>query len=130
MLFGHEGGLATGEGGHLAVGGGNVTDGEDGGLPRHLERGANLDEPVGAARGEKCVSEVVAVGHDAVAAEPDVGDDVGPGFGADGEGPQLSGLRRRCLTPRETFRAQVRLLATRADALDPLDSPHRRAQED
>ena len=30
---------------------------------------------------------------------------------------------------RETFRAQVRLLATRADALDPLDSPGDLAQE-
>jgi DNA-binding MarR family transcriptional regulator len=30
---------------------------------------------------------------------------------------------------RETFRAQVRLLATRAEALDPLDSPHGRRQE-
>jgi DNA-binding MarR family transcriptional regulator len=30
---------------------------------------------------------------------------------------------------RETFRAQVRLLATRADALDPLGSPYGRAQE-
>ena len=30
---------------------------------------------------------------------------------------------------RETFRAQVRLLAIRADALDPLDSPRGRAQE-
>jgi DNA-binding MarR family transcriptional regulator len=29
---------------------------------------------------------------------------------------------------RETFRAHVRLLATRADALDPLDSPRARAQ--
>jgi DNA-binding MarR family transcriptional regulator len=33
------------------------------------------------------------------------------------------------LETRETFRAQVRLLATRADALDPLDSPRGRAQE-
>jgi DNA-binding MarR family transcriptional regulator len=30
---------------------------------------------------------------------------------------------------RETFRAQVRLLATRAEALDPLDGPHGRGQE-
>jgi DNA-binding MarR family transcriptional regulator len=30
---------------------------------------------------------------------------------------------------RETFRAQVRLLATRVDALDPLDSSRGRAQE-
>jgi DNA-binding MarR family transcriptional regulator len=30
---------------------------------------------------------------------------------------------------RETFRAQVRLLATQANALDPLDSPRGRAQE-
>jgi hypothetical protein len=30
---------------------------------------------------------------------------------------------------RETFRAQVRLLATRADALDPLGSPRGRAQQ-
>jgi hypothetical protein len=30
---------------------------------------------------------------------------------------------------RETFRAQVRLLATRADALDPLDSPRDLTQE-
>jgi DNA-binding MarR family transcriptional regulator len=33
------------------------------------------------------------------------------------------------LETRETFRAQVRLLATRAEALDPLDSPRGRAQE-
>jgi DNA-binding MarR family transcriptional regulator len=33
------------------------------------------------------------------------------------------------LETRETFRAQVRLLATRADALDPLDSPRGRAQQ-
>jgi hypothetical protein len=30
---------------------------------------------------------------------------------------------------RETFRAQVRLLATRADALDPLDGPCGRPRE-
>src|SRR5205823_9667361 len=67
----HYGGLVPGEAGHLAVGGGDVTDSEDAGLPRHLERGANLDEPVRPARGDQCVSEIVAVGHDAVAAEPD-----------------------------------------------------------
>jgi DNA-binding MarR family transcriptional regulator len=33
------------------------------------------------------------------------------------------------LETRATFRAQVRLLATRAEALDPLDSPHGRGQE-
>jgi DNA-binding MarR family transcriptional regulator len=33
------------------------------------------------------------------------------------------------LETRATFRAQIRLLATRAEALDPLDSPHRRGQE-
>jgi DNA-binding MarR family transcriptional regulator len=33
------------------------------------------------------------------------------------------------LETRTTFRAQVRLLATRAEALDPLDSPHGRGQE-
>jgi DNA-binding MarR family transcriptional regulator len=33
------------------------------------------------------------------------------------------------LETRETFRAQVRLLATRAEALDPLDSPGGRGQE-
>jgi DNA-binding MarR family transcriptional regulator len=33
------------------------------------------------------------------------------------------------LETRETFRAQVRLLATRAESLDPLDSPPGRAQE-
>jgi hypothetical protein len=33
------------------------------------------------------------------------------------------------LETRATFRAQVRLLATRADALDPLDSSHGRGQE-
>src|SRR6202011_5384101 len=76
----HYGGLVPGEAGHLAVGGGDVTDSEDGGLPRHLEGGANLDEPIRAASGDQCVSEVVAVGHDAVAAEPDVGRGLGSGF--------------------------------------------------
>jgi DNA-binding MarR family transcriptional regulator len=33
------------------------------------------------------------------------------------------------LETRETFRAQVRLLATRAAALDPLGSPHPRSQD-
>jgi DNA-binding MarR family transcriptional regulator len=33
------------------------------------------------------------------------------------------------LETRETFRAQVRLLATRADALDPLDGPRGRSQQ-
>jgi DNA-binding MarR family transcriptional regulator len=33
------------------------------------------------------------------------------------------------LETRATFRAQVRLLATRAESLDPLDSPPGRAQE-
>jgi DNA-binding MarR family transcriptional regulator len=33
------------------------------------------------------------------------------------------------LETRETFRAQVRLLATRAAALDPLSSPHARTQD-
>jgi len=33
------------------------------------------------------------------------------------------------LETRATFRAQVRLLATRAEALDPLDGPHGRVQE-
>jgi DNA-binding MarR family transcriptional regulator len=33
------------------------------------------------------------------------------------------------LETRETFRAQVRLLATRAAALDPLGSPHARTQD-
>jgi DNA-binding MarR family transcriptional regulator len=33
------------------------------------------------------------------------------------------------LETHATFRAQIRLLATRAEALDPLDSPHGRGQE-
>ena len=51
--------------------------------------------------------EVVAVGHDAVAAEPDVGRDVGPGLGGHGERPQMTRARSAAACRSATAQDQL-----------------------
>jgi hypothetical protein len=66
-VLSHSRGFVTGEARHPGVGVRDVSESEDGCLTGYLE-GIDLDEAVRAACGCQFLSEVVAVGHHAVAA--------------------------------------------------------------
>ena len=85
--------------GHLGFGDiGDVADRVDVVVPADVEGLGDGDLPLRSAGREPAVSQVVAVDAHAVGVEPDVGSDLLPAGGGNGEGPDPTGLvrRRRC----------------------------------